>query len=91
MKKYLAAATGALILAAASLSYAQTPPGTDKPKAEKSTTSAKATKGGMKGKPAKKPKAAKRTKGSGGMSGGMKGKQDNWGDDWLRGWTLEKK
>ena len=100
MKGYFGTAVGAaLFLAAGTFSYAQTPPGTDRPKGETSQTSAspKMDKGGMKGatrKASKKPKATKRTQRSGmsgGMTGGMQSKQNSWGDDWFRGWGEQKK
>jgi hypothetical protein len=77
MKDYLAAAMGAaLVLAAASLTYAQTPPSTDRPKgtAEQTSASPKMDKGAKTGtmkattkkatksKKAKKTRTAKRTK-----------------------------
>jgi hypothetical protein len=66
MRKYLtAAASAALMITAAGITYAQTPPGTDRPKgtAEQVSANPKMDKGGMKGatRKATSKKATKRT------------------------------
>ena len=101
MSKLVTAATSAaLIIAAAGLSYAQTPPSTDRQKGTAAQTSAhpKMDKGGMKattrkatkGKVAKSKKATKtRTARATKRAPAKQGQtQDNW---WNWGWDDDKK
>jgi hypothetical protein len=92
MRKYLtAAAAAALMITAAGITYAQTPPSTDRPKGTSAQTSAspKMERGGMKGvtrkatksKKATKVRTAKRTKRAPAQKAPQQDDWWRWGDD----------